>query len=159
MKPRVYVETSIFSFYFDERMTPIIVANRMWTRAWWDERGQEYECVVGATVLAELRRGDLPHREKSHEMASKLPVVKPDLETERIIGIYIANRLMPADPVGDASHLALASVAGCEYLLTWNCRHLANASKFEHIENINRRLGLPVPRLVTPQQLLGRNEP
>ena len=159
MKPRVYVETSIFSFYFDERTTPIIVANRVWTREWWDDRRLEYECVVGSTVLDELERGDLPHRDLAYAMAATLPLLEVDPEARRIVRTYVAHKLMPADPLGDASHLALASQSGCDYLLTWNCRHLANANKFGHIERINRTLGLPVPRLVTPQQLLGKNAP
>jgi hypothetical protein len=60
---------------------------------------------------------------------------------------------MPADDAGDAAHLAVASYHGVDYLLTWNCRHLANANKFEHIRVINRRLGLMTPELVTPEQL------
>ena len=159
MKPVVYVETSIFSFYFDERTSAIVVANRQWTREWWDEQRHEYECVVGSTVLDELDRGNLPHRGSAYEMAATLPLLEPDAEIRRIVRAYVAHKLMPADPVGDAAHLALASLAGCDYLVIWNCRHLANASKFGHIERINRMLGLPVPRLVTPQQLLGKNTP
>jgi hypothetical protein len=63
------------------------------------------------------------------------------------------QQIMPADDAGDAAHLAVASYHGVDYLLTWNCRHLANANKFEHIRVINRRLGLMTPELVTPEQL------
>ena len=62
---------------------------------------------------------------------------------------------MPADPVGDALHLALASVHKADYLVTWNCRHLANANKFDHIRRVNALLGLAVPALVTPLELMG----
>lgn len=61
---------------------------------------------------------------------------------------------MPSDPVGDAIHLALASYHSCHFLLTWNCVHLANANKFEHIRHINTVLGLYVPILTTPVELL-----
>ncbi len=61
---------------------------------------------------------------------------------------------MPADPSGDALHLALASYHECDFLLTWNCQHLANANKFQHIRIINVMLGLHVPSLVTPLELL-----
>ena len=159
MKPLVYLETSIFSFYFDERISPIIVVNRNWTREWWEEGRDHYDCVVGASVLLELDRGDLPHREDALALARTVRPLAAGAEARRIADVYVAHKLMPSDPLGDASHLALASLAGCDYLLTWNCRHLANASKFGHIETINHRLGLPVPRLVTPQQLLGRNAP
>jgi hypothetical protein len=65
---------------------------------------------------------------------------------------------MPADDAGDAAHLAIASYHGVDYLLTWNCRHLANANKFAHIREINRRLGLLTPELVTPEQLFMEEE-
>ena len=65
---------------------------------------------------------------------------------------------MPDDPVGDALHLAIASYHKCDFLLTWNCRHLANANKFGHIRRVNTLLGLYVPLLVTPLELLGGKE-
>jgi hypothetical protein len=62
---------------------------------------------------------------------------------------------MPNNPVGDALHLALASYHKCDFLLTWNCKHLANANKFHHIRRVNTILGLYAPLLVTPLELLG----
>jgi hypothetical protein len=61
---------------------------------------------------------------------------------------------MPADTKGDALHLALASYHNCDFLLTWNCQHLANANKFAHIRRINTLFGLFVPALITPFELL-----
>ena len=61
---------------------------------------------------------------------------------------------MPNNPVGDALHLALASFHKCDYLLTWNCKHLANANKFEHIKRINTMMNLYAPLLVTPLELM-----
>ena len=62
---------------------------------------------------------------------------------------------MPANPTGDALHLALASYHKCEFLVTWNCVHLANANKFGHIRRINTMLGLFTPTIATPMELLG----
>jgi hypothetical protein len=67
-------------------------------------------------------------------------------------------RLMPADPAGDALHLALASFHKCEFLVTWNCLHLANANKFGHLRRVNGLLGLYVPVLATPLELLGESD-
>jgi hypothetical protein len=67
---------------------------------------------------------------------------------------YAREFLMPSPPSLDALHLALASCHGCDILLTWNCDHLANANKFGHIRRVNRRLGLVVPLLITPLQLM-----
>ena len=72
-----------------------------------------------------------------------------------IVTAYISHHVMPSDPAGDALHLAIASFHKCDFLLTWNCRHLANANKFAHIRRVNGMLGLFVPTLVTPLELLG----
>ncbi len=77
------------------------------------------------------------------------PIMKPT--------VYIKHQLMPKDRLGDAAHLALASLHKCDFLLTWNCRHIANANKFEHIRIINNRLGLFTPALVTPMELCSEN--
>ncbi len=72
-----------------------------------------------------------------------------------IPSFYSDTRLTPeADPAGDALHLALASYHKCDFLVTWNCRHLANANKFGHIRRVNSLLGLFVPALVTPLELM-----
>lgn len=68
----------------------------------------------------------------------------------RIAQVYIDRRLMPRDPEGDALHLALASYHKADFLLTWNCKHLANASKFHHIRMVHFELGLAMPILATP---------
>ncbi len=65
---------------------------------------------------------------------------------------------MPNDPGGDALHLALASVHRVNVLLTWNCQHLANPSKMEHIRLVNYELGLPMPLLTTPLNYLSGDE-
>lgn len=72
-----------------------------------------------------------------------------------IVEVYIEHQLMPQDPL----HLALASYYRCDFLLTWNCNHLANANKFNHIKRINTLLGLFVPMLVTPLEMLGESRP
>ena len=72
--------------------------------------------------------------------------------------VYIEHQGLPRNPVGDALHLALASYHKCEFLLTWNCEHLANANKFGHIRRINALLGLFIPALVTPLELLGDDD-
>lgn len=88
-------------------------------------------------------------------MALSLPAIPVEDDNQEVVEVYIKHRLMPADPVGDALHLALASSHKLDYLLTWNCEHLANANKFGHIRRINTMLGLHVPILVTPLELLG----
>jgi hypothetical protein len=71
------------------------------------------------------------------------------------VEVYVQRYVMPRDPSGDAAHLGLASFYKCDYLLTWNCLHLANANKAGHIRRVNTILGLHVPQLVTPLELGG----
>ncbi len=154
----VYLETTFFSFYFDERTAPAIVAMHEWTRQFWDERRNKYRFVTSESVLVELRHGGAHHKEAALRMPLTIPLLPAGTEIDGIVQAYIEHKLMPQDPAGDALHLALASFYKCDYLVTWNCRHLANANKFGHIREINRILGLKSPDLVTPQELLGENE-
>jgi predicted nucleic acid-binding protein len=158
MRKSVYVETTIFSFYHDERATPEVVVMREWTREWWDNYRSQYDLVTSTAVLAELDRGVLAHRARALAMALRLPAIPVDSDAAEIAEVYIRRKVMPADPAGDALHLALASVHKTDYLLTWNCKHLANANKFDHIRRVNTLLGLAVPALVTPLELMGEVE-
>jgi hypothetical protein len=99
-----------------------------------------------ANRLVNGRRGD------------RVPLLGIEDPIADVVEAYIQRHVMPADPAGDALHLALASFHRCDFLLTWNCRHLANANKFAHIRRVNGILGLFVPSLVTPLELLGERE-
>jgi hypothetical protein len=152
---RAYVETSIPSFYFEARTEPEMVARRIWTRHWWAQASTNTELVTSLAVVDELQRADFPTRNSCLELVSPLPAVSVDAAVLEIVQAYIQHRVMPADPLGDALHLALASYHRCDFLVTWNCKHLANANKFGHIRRINAVLGLYNPALVTPLELLG----
>ncbi len=155
MRETVYVETSIFSFYHDRRTSPAIVAMHDWTHKWWNEHRWEYALATSAAVLAELDTGSLSHRQAALAMAMELPAIPVEDEIQVIVEVYLKHHVMPLNPLGDALHLAIASFHKFDYLLTWNCTHLANANKFGHIRRINTLLGLHVPELVTPLELLG----
>ncbi len=152
---RIYIETTIPSFYYEVRDDPTMVARRQWTREWFDAAADRDELVTSAAVLDELERGDFPGRADAIRMVSTLTPLRISDEIVGIVREYIARRLMPADPSGDALHLAIASYYGCDFLVTWNCKHLANANKFGSIAVVNGTLGLEVPALVTPLELIG----
>ena len=158
MKKRVYIESSIPSFYVETRAEPEMVARRRWTREWWDTRRHAYEVVASFAVLEELEGGDYPNREEALRLIAGLPLLPVEPAIDAIVEAYIDRHLMPADPRGDALHLALASYHNCHFLLTWNCRHLANANKFDHIRFVNSELGLFCPILTTPVELLELEE-
>ena len=101
----------------------------------------------------ELQRGNYPQKEKVIRLVKGLSILPIVSEIEAIVQDYMKNYLMPSTDMGDAFHLAYASFYKIDYLLTWNCNHLANVNKKEHIETINRKLKLFVPEIITPLQL------
>lgn len=155
----VYIETSIPSFYYESRQEPEMIARRRWTRQWWDRSADRYHLVTSDGVIAELQEGEYESQTEAVDLVGYLPRLEPVDAIADIIDTYIANHVMPQARLGDALHLALASYHKCEFLLTWNCSHIANANKFEHIRIINTRLGLFVPALVTPIELCGEDAP
>ena len=102
-----------------------------------------------------IRCGDYPTKQDAPALVEGLPLLEMDPAISEIVKTYIRHFLMPAESGGVAAHLALASYYKCEFLSTWNCEHLANANKFQHIRRVNSMLGLYVPNLVTPLELLG----
>lgn len=105
-------------------------------------------------VETELTAGDFPFKSDMIELASRLPLLDINDAVIEAVEAYIANRVMPNNPGGDAFHLASASFHRCDFLVTSNCRHIANANKFGHIRRVNGILGLGNPALVTPLELL-----
>ena len=157
MSALIYIETTIPSFYHETRKDIESLSRHHWTRKWWDEHRQDYKLFTSYAVLQELESPAYPSakREKSLHLLRDLPVLGENARIGEIIRAYQRHKVMPQSPTGDALHLALASVHGCDFLLTWNCVHLANPNKIDHIRHINERLGLPVPMLLTPVDLLG----
>jgi len=155
----VYIETSVPSFYHETRQEPEMVARRHWTRRWWDQCARRYRLVTSEGVIAELQEGEYESQAAAVDLVGSLPRLEIIDDIADVIDVYLANHLMPRERLGDALHLALASYHKCDFLLTWNCTHIANANKFEHIRIFNTRLGLFVPALVTPMELTQEDTP
>ena len=159
MKKRVYVETSIPSFYCENRTDAAAVARREWTQQWWDKHRHDFELVSSQAVLDELSKGDYSDSKRKCciNLLNEPAFLPIESEVAVIVKTYLQHKLMPTDTGGDALHLALASYYKCDILLTWNCKNLANANKFNHIRYVNNLLSLYVPILTTPLELLGNN--
>lgn len=108
-KPRVYVETTVPSFYHEARIAPDIVARRDWTRRWWGDAAGRYELVTSEAVLDELEGGPPEYSAGWLALVGDLPLLPIEPAVAEIVEAYIRQRLMPAAPGGDALHLALAS--------------------------------------------------
>src|SRR5680860_956499 len=113
-KPRVYIETTIPSFYHEARTTPDIVARRDWTRDWWTRAPACYELVTSPAVLDELSAGDSERGAERLALISGLPILPVEPAIVDIVQTYIQHKVMPANPAGDALHLALASYHKCD---------------------------------------------
>jgi len=155
MGPRVYVETTIPSFFYEEWPEAAMVARREWTRAWWASAAGRDELVTSEAVIEELERGDFEARNDCFKLLTDLPLLRIDQAVMEIVDTYLRHHVMPQDPKGDALHLAVASYHRCGFLVTWNCHHLANPNKLSHVRRVNTMLGIQVLALVTPYELLG----
>ena len=151
MRKKVYLDTTIPSYLFDNR--PEINFLIDITKRWWQEESSKYLVVVSESTINELNRGNYPNKGKILEFALKLNILPYTEEIIQISQAYIDNSLMPDDLEGDAMHLAYASYYKIDFLLTWNCNHLANANKKNHIRFLNTRLGLFIPEIITPMEL------
>ena len=156
MKKTIYLDTTVLSYLFDKRIeikTYIDV-----TVKWWQTQRKNYDIFLSEETLVELKRGNYPNKIKILDEAAKLEVLPLVNIVKEVSQIYIDNFLMPLKLEGDAFHLAYASIYKIDFLLTWNCNHLANANKKQHIRVINTKLGLSTPEIITPLELFEETE-
>jgi predicted nucleic acid-binding protein len=151
MRKSVYLDSTIPSYMFEQRVD--IQYFTMITRKWWDEERADYDIFTSEFSLAELNRGNYPNKNKIIDLVKDISILPLDDEIINIANIYMKEYVMPKGAVGDAFHLACASFHKIDYLLTWNCNHLANANKEQHVNILNGRLGLFAPKIITPLQL------
>jgi predicted nucleic acid-binding protein len=154
MKRTVYIETTVPSFFVETRSEPAMIARRESMRRWWEVEASRYELFASELVVSELGGGDYPGKSEALELVAGLPLLDVVSGIDDIVSVYLRRRLMPQKDVRDAYHLAIASHYAVNFLLTWNCRHLANVNKMEHLRQVNNDLGLYVPIVTTPDLLL-----
>lgn len=153
MASTVYIETTVPSAFVSTRTDPGSLHRRNESRQWWREQLSRYEPFISENVLLELEQGDWPGQKESIQLVEALPQLIIDADVLSVAERYIAEKLVPSNLGGDATHLAAAAVHEMDFLLTWNIRHLANPNKLDHLTVINRRLGLLSPVIVTPEML------
>ena len=157
MKPTVYIETTVPSYLTAWPSRDLTrAAEQQWTRDWWKQRDQ-YELRVSTLVLQECDGGDKDAAADRRKALQDVPI----LETNETAGA-LASKLMlqvplPEKATADALHIAIAAVNGMEFLVTWNCRHIANAVLRPRIEDICRAAGYEPPVICTPAELLGEH--
>ncbi len=155
MIERVYIETTIISYLTAWPSRDVVIAgHQQVTREWWDTRGANYELCVSQLVLDEAGAGDVQAAQDRLEVLEAMLV----LETKSV-ALELAKELLragalPAKATDDALHIAVAATYSVPYLLTWNCRHIANASMRPVIEDVCKKNGFEPPIICTPDELL-----
>ena len=156
MKPKLYLETTIPS-YLAARVSGdlVIAANQRLTQEWWDSRRAEFELYVSEVVLGEAALGDPNLAARRLSLVEGMQVLAVDRRSEALTASLLAEGPLPVKAATDAAHIALASVYECAYLLTWNCRHIANAEIQAQMRRLVARYGYELPVMCTPAQLMG----
>ena len=155
MKPKVYIETSVVSYLTARRSNDVrTIALQNATIEWWEIRRPHFEVVVSEFVLTEAGEG---HPEAAQRRLTALSGLIELQATEAVwlLGqALIQQSALPAKAEIDAYHIATAAVNGIEYLLTWNCTHIANAQTRPKIEAVCRANGYEPPIICTPLELM-----
>jgi hypothetical protein len=155
MPQRVYIETTFVSYLTARPSRDLVMAaHQQLTHEWWDTRRASYELCVSQLVLDEAGASD------AQAAQERLLVLRPTLVLETTAdALELAKELLqagalPAKAADDALHIAVAATKTVPYLLTWNCRHLANAAMRPVIESVCKAKGFKSPIICTPEELL-----
>jgi hypothetical protein len=154
MKSKVYLETTVVSYLVALPTRDIIQrAHQELTRDWWARR-ERFDLFVSRPIISEAARGDAEAAARRLEALSGTPVLTVNRAAAAFATTLLRERILPPKARIDALHVAIAAVQGMDYLLTWNCRHIANASIRGKIEGACREAGMQPPIICTPEELL-----
>ncbi len=152
----VYIETSIVSHATARPSTdPAVSVLQNQAKLWWTNERPKYRLVTSQFVLDEACLGDPEAAARRLEMLADIPVLLPEARVEEIANELVLRSLMPETAKLDALHVASAAVAGVEYLLTQNCRHIANAHILPRVYDLLKEFGLSRMLICTPGEFLG----
>ncbi|HLA28695.1 MAG TPA: type II toxin-antitoxin system VapC family toxin [Syntrophales bacterium] len=155
----IYLETTIPSYLVAKLSSNIIVAaEQILTREWWDQSQMKYDLYVSEAVIDECSAGDQEAAQKRMELIRNMHILAINEEIVNLSVTYGAVLNLPERSKVDALHLALAVYYEMNYLLTWNCRHLAHGEVRSVIHNYNSTHGLFEPMIVTPMELMERSQ-
>ena len=155
MPSSVYLETTIPSYLTAWRSPQLsIAAKQQTTRQWWDERREHFDLYISDAVLLEASGGDPEAARRRLAVLDNIPVLDPLPEADEIAVALIDQLALPDRELADAAHIALSIVHGMDYLLTWNCTHIANATYQPVILEVCDELGYGMPVICTLDQLM-----
>ena len=155
MKPTVYLETSIISYLTAWRSPRLITAaHQESTRNWWDVEREHFDLFVSEAVVQEASACDPDAAKRRLEAIKRLPELKITDEARELAKILFIRGHMPEKSKVDVLHIAIATVNGMDYILTWNCRHIANATFQRSMRMICEDVNYSLPVICTPLELL-----
>lgn len=157
MRQRVYLETSVISYLVGRLSRDIVVlSNQELTRDWWTHRRHDYDIFASELVLREAKLGDAGLARSRTELLADLPLLAVTTEAETLAPLLLRAAGLAPNAMTDALHMAVAAVHGMDFLLSWNCTHIANATIRRAIEKQCRVRDFEPPVICTPQELVLR---
>ena len=155
MAERVYIETTFVSYLTARPFRDLIVAgHQQITHDWWDTRRKDYEPCASQLVLQEASGGDPEAAQERLEVLGTMVMLPINEEAVSLAEELVQAGALPMKAGNDALHIAIAAVHRVPYLLTWNCRHLANAALRGQIEAGCASKGYKAPVICTPEELM-----
>ena len=150
----VYVETSIFGYLTARSRDAVIYqARQELTREWWNNRRTNYDLVISQLVVDEAGRGDDEAAAERLRLLAGIPLLRrADPRVDAVADELLVAHLLPEKARSDAMHVAIATVHAVDYLLTWNCKHIANADTLPRVYRLLTDMGYPPPLIVTPEE-------
>ena len=155
MKPSVYVETSVIGYLTGYPSRDVIVAGRQaLTIEWWDTCRKRFDVFVSALVVTEAADGDSTAVQRRLVAIEDIPALAISEEAKVLARQMVTGGPIPKEYPEDALHIAICALNGIDYLVTWNCAHLANATIRRQVERFLEKAGLVCPAICTPEELM-----
>ncbi|MDA0322427.1 MAG: type II toxin-antitoxin system VapC family toxin [Verrucomicrobia bacterium] len=132
----------------------LIAAHQQITRQWWETRARSFDLVVSELVGEEAARGDAEASDRRIMSMEAIPIVEISDAAVALAEGLVSDGPIPPESAADALHVAIAALNGVDYLLTWNCKHLANAALRHRIEALVEDAGYACPVICTPEELM-----
>ena len=152
---RIYIESTIPSYVVARPARDLLQAARQQlTRDWWDLRREQHELFTSQVVLDEIACGEAEMAKQRLALLAGIPVVRATDEAEALTQRILDSGVLPAVADRDAAHIALAAVYEMDFLLSWNCRHIANAFLQGRLRKLADAAGFTLPVICTPEELL-----
>jgi hypothetical protein len=153
--PSVYLESTIPSYLVARPSRDLITAaHQQLTHEWWGSAMQRFDLYVSEAVLDEIRAGDPDYAVQRLQIVADLPVLAFSGDVESLIRAYDRRLGLVGSATVDLPHFAYAVAYKMDYLVTWNCAHIANGQIIRRLLAVNAEIGRQTPIIVTPEELL-----